>query len=505
MWPEGHTLQAGKYKIKRQIGKGGFGLTYLAEDTFLKRQVVIKTPNQQFRADRDYEKFVRRFKREGQALSKITHPNVVQVHNYFQEEGGMPCLAMAHVKGEALDKLIRNKGRLSQDVAVKCFRKLATALHTLHTNGLIHCDVHPGNIILQPDGEPVLIDFGSVKLLQPGTFTVTTTINDVFAPYEQRKKENNPQVTLDIYALAATLYFAVTGQKPQASVDRKLNGDELQPPKQIFGEIEDWLNQSILEGMALEVSDRPPSMQVWMGSLHPPQPSSKSTNGSRFQAVNPRAKTASHSSGQQKKFPWWPLSILSGGYIPTGSILYLISQETSVWAVALAGAIALAGAGVGAWPWVGARTWPWARAWPWAGAGTLAGAWSLALAGTGAVVGAVAVTVTMAWAGAGAGAEARALAGAGALAVVLATLIGESVGYFSALGIWGGMGIGLLSFIQLFLVIAGLESSADTLKKHYQEFKVFVVLEGISILGMIIGWIIGWLFHVSGLQITTWG
>lgn len=73
---------------------------------------------------------------------------------------------------------------MSPTQAVSCFRELADAFHTLHQKGLIHCDVHPGNIILRPDGQPILIDFGSAKLLQPRRFTVTTTVNEGFAPYE---------------------------------------------------------------------------------------------------------------------------------------------------------------------------------------------------------------------------------------------------------------------------------------------------------------------------------
>lgn len=355
----GHFLQNGKYQIKKQIGGGGFGLTYLAEDTLLKRQVVIKIPNQQSRTNPDYEKFVRRWRREVNALAKINHPNVVQVFEYFQEVVGddlnlilldstdalpsegnnlivvakidnfyharifdingsivldkgsnefspdvvlaqeidtalnkgaidkqaksdltkkitsslgyiqvkIPCLAMAYVEGETLNEHIRNKGKLSQDVAVGFCRKLASALDILHKHGVIHCDVNPINIILRSNDEPVLIDFGSAKLLQPGTFTVTTSINESFAPYEQSNKENAPQPTLDVYGLAATLYFAVTGQKPQASISRKMFGDKLQRPKQISGGIENWLDKAILKGMALEATDRPVSMQAWLKLL----------------------------------------------------------------------------------------------------------------------------------------------------------------------------------------------------------------------------------------------
>ncbi|MBE9113151.1 serine/threonine protein kinase, partial [Nodosilinea sp. LEGE 07298] len=270
MWTEGRLLQSGKYKVIKQIGDGASGLTYLAEETFLERKVVIKTPYRLFQADQDYEKFAQRFRREGQALASIEHPNIVQVFEYFFHEN-MPCLVMAYVVGETLKERVKNKSRLSQDEAIRCFHKLAEAIHSLHRSGLIHCDVHPGNIILRSDGEPVLIDFGSVELLQPGTITVNPT-NSIYTPYEQMEREIEPQATLDIYALAATLYFALTGQKPQNSFERKAFGDKLVPPKQHCKEIEQWLNQAILQGMALEAEHRPASMQAWVGLLQPPEP-----------------------------------------------------------------------------------------------------------------------------------------------------------------------------------------------------------------------------------------
>ncbi|NEO88305.1 MAG: serine/threonine protein kinase [Spirulina sp. SIO3F2] len=184
MWESGHLLQSGKYQILRRIGGGGYGITYLAEDVELKRQVVIKAPNYTYRAAQDYEKFVQRFKREGQALSKIKHPNVVQVIE-LDTKSEMPYLVMAYVEGETLSQCIQKQGRLPEAEAVQVFRKLGSVLQELHQRQVIHCDLHPGNVILQPDGEPVLIDFGSAKFLQPSTYTVTTTVNESFTPYEQ--------------------------------------------------------------------------------------------------------------------------------------------------------------------------------------------------------------------------------------------------------------------------------------------------------------------------------
>ncbi|MGB0562454.1 MAG: serine/threonine protein kinase [Spirulinaceae cyanobacterium] len=270
MWETGHTIQNGRYRIQRKLGGGGFGITYLAEDVQLGRKVVIKAPNEIYARDQDYEKFIRRFQREGQALAKIKYPNVVQVIDFY-DGPGIPYLVMDYVEGKTLSELVRNHGKFSQDEAVQFCRTIAQTLYELHKRGIIHCDLHPGNIILESSGKPVLIDFGSAKFLQPTTFTVTTTVNENYAPYEQRKKDSQPEPQWDVYALAATLYFTVTGQKPESAYDRKLFEVKLKSPRQYYPELSQWINDAILQGMALESKERTASMQAWLGLLHPPQ------------------------------------------------------------------------------------------------------------------------------------------------------------------------------------------------------------------------------------------
>ncbi|MGB3532472.1 MAG: protein kinase [Microcoleaceae cyanobacterium] len=355
IWQQDQLLQAGKYPIIRQIGGGGFGLTYLAEDYSFNRQVVIKAPNQAFQADQEYQKFVRRFQREAEVLEKISHPNVVQVIEFFQA-AGIPCLVMAYINGETLNQRIREQGPLSEAEAVEHFRTLAAALQTVHKIGMIHCDIHPGNIMLQrQSNKPVLIDFGSAKLLQPTTVTITTTVND-FTPYEQRQ-EKKRKPTLDVYALAATLYFTVTGEKPEAAIDRKLYGDTLKSPQQYYPELSNWLNQAILKGMALEAEDRPQSMQEWLGLLHPTQPKKPNNQLNEF------------------SFPLIPLSFVLLFYTSVGTLVGLGNNGIWDWVLVLvltlffAGLAVLASAVAWAWPvaWAVFCAVFWAWFWAWFG------------------------------------------------------------------------------------------------------------------------------------------
>ena len=340
VWSAGKQLQGGKYKIIRKIGDGGFGLTYLARDSFLGRDVVIKTPKQELETDSEYERFMRRFQREGQALAKISHQNIVQVIELFEAQG-LPCLVMAYITGLSLNEQIRNTGPLSQEVAVNCFRKLAEALHSVHQAGLIHCDLHPGNIILQSGNEPVLIDFGSAKFLQPSAVTVTTTVNDAFCPYEQGRSE--PEATLDVYGLAATFYFAVTGEKPARAMDRKLYGDKLISPKSLTQQLETWVEQTILAGMALEARDRPNSMQQWLKILQAPQLRFSDRDAIATESrhnihmisrdsprqkhkYSQRPKSAPRKKSYSKKLPWRTLILVLSFYLVTGLFVGNITQ-----------------------------------------------------------------------------------------------------------------------------------------------------------------------------------
>ena len=562
MWTEGDFLKSGRYQVLDPIGGGGFGLTSLAKDTHLERFVVIKTPNQQFQTDQDYEKFVRRFNREGQALAKINHSNIVQVYDCFDQDG-MPCLVMAYVDGETLNERVRNKGKLSPDEAVCCFRKLAGALHHLHQKGLIHCDVHPGNIILQLDDEPVLIDFGSAKMLRPSTFTVTTTLNE-YTPFEQEDPENKPGSALDTYALAATLYFAVTGQKPQASTSRKMFGDRLVPPHQHCEEIEAWLNQAILQGMALEAEHRPASMQAWIDLLQPPNPPrakssqpQQPTSGRAEQPVplepphfrkvqvpaTPRAKSrrlprATPGSTDQpvalrltvpsrkvqhrqtRTFPWMALGYLLIGYIPIGLILGFSYDwiEAEIWV----GAVAWATAGAAVWAgtvasagdsgvnWVGGIV-----AW------TLGGAWAVVVAWNGATAWAWPWPWAVTWVVAGALAGVLALLGTaggafawdrafrrsakasrnGTWAGTWASLVGGVIGSFTGIGFWQGLGTGLLAFIQFWFVLEGLAISEESFRSRYQKSSIFTILSSTSALGLAIGGALGWWLGLSGFRL----
>jgi serine/threonine protein kinase len=332
-WNPGHLLKAGQYEVVRQLGYGGFGVTYLANDTHLLRKVVIKRPNLSFQIDQNYDEFLRRFTREGNILNGLTIPNVVQIIELIFVDK-MPCIVMDFVEGKTLNSL---QIEMSNSEIEKLFYTLADALDNLHQKEIIHCDIHPGNIMINSHNEPILIDFGSAKLLHPTSWTVTTTRNDNYSPYEQVAKgdelDSQPQPNWDIYSLAATMFFVATGEKPKSALSRKLYGDIFKQPIKINPYLSHEMNQMILQGMALESIDRPSSIKEWKNSITIKKIKSNSLLYKTTNALSKVAKmiifnrmTNVLSKVMQNMIttlssPWGGLSLIFLGYLVNGVVL----------------------------------------------------------------------------------------------------------------------------------------------------------------------------------------
>ncbi|HEY9853301.1 MAG TPA: serine/threonine-protein kinase [Leptolyngbyaceae cyanobacterium] len=265
MWAGGQSVGGGRYIIENILGMGGFGVTYKAKHTELNTYAVIKTPREDLQYEADYDKFVQRFLKEGQLLAKLAqkrHPHIVRVTDLFRE-GDIDCLVMEYIEGESLwQRVKRTKQPLSEAEALKYFQQVGDALSVVHQDGLVHRDAHPDNIMLTANGLAVLIDFGIAGEFVPATTFSRHFGNKVFAPLEQFELGNdNRQPTIDIYTLAASLYYAVTAQCPQ------WKNDKLIPPQQFNPKVCDKVNEAILEGMKAKREHRPQSMQQWLQLL----------------------------------------------------------------------------------------------------------------------------------------------------------------------------------------------------------------------------------------------
>lgn len=269
-WAKGKQLQGDQYIIEKVLGRGGFGITYLAT-TSTGQLVAIKTVNKMKQHSHDFDRCQEKFENEARRLQQCRHPHIVSVHDLFLE-GLLWCMVMEYIPGETLASYVDKQGILSETEALHYIRQIGEALIEVHKNGLLHRDVKPDNIMLRSDSsEAVLIDFGAAREF---TYNHTQTHTDVlsrgFAPYEQHLKRHKRGEYTDVYATAATLYFMVTKKVPPNALDRK-EGERLVPPKQLNRQISDRVNEAILQGMALEVSYRPQSMQEWLKLLEAPE------------------------------------------------------------------------------------------------------------------------------------------------------------------------------------------------------------------------------------------
>ncbi|HLO84009.1 MAG TPA: serine/threonine-protein kinase [Nostocaceae cyanobacterium] len=273
-WHKGQLIYNGKYQIEKQLGFGGFALTYKATHTQLNRPVVIKTPNISVQNDPEYPKYVERFKKEAQMLAQCCsepHPHIVQIFDFFEVDGRF-CLEMQYIEGLSLWDYVRNKGKLPEAEAIKYIQQIGLALIEVHKNGIFHLDVTPPNIMLTGDtgltnsGKAVLIDFGIAGDMSPPSTLSRTFGNKAFAPYHELRKGIR-EASIDVYCLAASLYYAVTGEQPTNALDRKLDDEELIAPKQLVPNLSDIVNNGILQGLALEAKDRPHTIQEWLNLL----------------------------------------------------------------------------------------------------------------------------------------------------------------------------------------------------------------------------------------------
>ncbi|MTJ17927.1 MULTISPECIES: serine/threonine-protein kinase [unclassified Dolichospermum] len=265
-WTPNTPLQNGQYIIKRAIGGGGFGETYLAEDTEENRLVVIKTLNREQREKPDFAERQKRFRKEALDLSKCYHPHIVQVYDNFPEDG-LWAIVMEHIDGDDLAAYVENytaeNGYLSETEALRYIDQIGQALECVHERKLLHRDVKPNNILLRRESkEAVLIDFGLAREFQPGKIrSMTATKTEGYAPIEQYERRGDFGYYTDVYALAATLYSLLTNRVPIPANYRAEEDVKLSPPQKFNQQISDKVNAAILKGMELEPVNRPQTVR----------------------------------------------------------------------------------------------------------------------------------------------------------------------------------------------------------------------------------------------------
>ncbi len=286
--PSGTEL-VGDFRIERVLGAGGFGMTYLAQEIALGRQVTIKEyfpPDFAARGEghlavprgedtaADFQWGLDRFIDEAQALALFDHPNIVRVYRYFKANG-TAYMVLTFEEGQSLKAWLKSLGRAPRQRELDdILAPLLDALETVHAADYLHRDIAPDNIIVRKDGAPVLIDFGSARgEIAARSRTVSALVKPGYSPYEQYAESGNRQGPwTDIYALGATLYQAISGRRPADAPSRVVK-DELAPAQAVsLASYRPRFLAAVDRALVLDPGGRPQSVAAWRGDLLAPDP-----------------------------------------------------------------------------------------------------------------------------------------------------------------------------------------------------------------------------------------
>ena len=262
----------GRYIIGKVLGQGGYGITYLAQDYQTKELVAIKeffpdamatrmgsTMVTPFTGNRGENFHYGRtcFLEEARTMAEFSeNPNVAGVQMYF-EENGTGYYVMEYIDGTSFENYIRTRGgRLSWEETWNVMLPVLDALEAVHDKGIIHRDVAPDNIYITKDGRVKLLDFGAARhSLGNVSQSLDVILKHGFAPKEQYSRRGRQGPYTDVYAASATMYYALTGAKPDDAIDR--TGEDNMPPPTVLGaRISLELEDALLKGLAVEARDR---------------------------------------------------------------------------------------------------------------------------------------------------------------------------------------------------------------------------------------------------------
>jgi serine/threonine protein kinase len=265
------VTRIGRYRIEKQIGKGGMGAVYLAHDEELDRRVALKVPR--FEAPGSDVK--ERFYREARAAAAVEHPNICPIYD-VGEHDGVAYLTMAFIEGKPLSEYIQPGKAPRQKHVAAVVRKVALALAAAHAQGVVHRDLKPANIMLSPGKGPIVMDFGLALRQATGDARLTRTGIVMGTPMYMSPEQvsGDPSAvgpSSDIYSLAVILYELLAGRPPFVGSLAEILGhiavSEPQPPSQFRPGLDRELEAICLKGMARAPADRFASMNEFAQAL----------------------------------------------------------------------------------------------------------------------------------------------------------------------------------------------------------------------------------------------
>lgn len=287
--PRGTNLLGDQFTIERQLSSGGFGITYLAQDNFLSRRVVIKECYPEVfcrregkrvlvRSNTHHEKYraiVKMFMREARSIAKLRHPNIVGVHRIF-EDNDTAYMVLDLIHGRDLLSLVKDKeDALSADQMKSVLIKVLDAVELVHQNDLLHRDLSPDNILLDKWGSPILIDFGAAReeaSRETRAVSAVLVVKDGYSPQEFYFAGGKQGPSSDLYALGATFYHMISGEAPPNSQTRMAeyagnNPDPCEPLAGRFPEYDEVFLEAIDKAMKVLPKERLQSAREWLSLI----------------------------------------------------------------------------------------------------------------------------------------------------------------------------------------------------------------------------------------------
>ena len=294
------TRLADRYVLGKVLGEGSFGITYIGWDTLLEIPVAIKEYYPSDLVSRDvvrgndtsvylfsgiekeeYEKRLERFLKEARNLTRFNQlPSIVSVRDFFYANN-TAYIVMDYIEGESLKTYIKRQGAMDAKEVLNVFRPILESLEKMHVTGIIHRDISPDNLLFDENHNLVLIDFGAAELQNAElTRTVTITFKRGFSPEEQYRSHGRQGPWTDIYALCASMYYAMTGVAPDEAIQRTIE-DKVEPlwDKQDIG-ITKEQSKAIMKGMSVHGEDRFQSVAALYQQLYQ-ENADKAVNGNR--------------------------------------------------------------------------------------------------------------------------------------------------------------------------------------------------------------------------------
>ena len=263
---------SGRYEIQAVVGTGGMAVVYRAWDKIEKRTVAIKVLRPEYEQDAE---FVRRFSREAEAAAKMSHENIVNLLD-VGKDNDMRYIVMEYVPGKTLKDLIRERGRIAPDTAVRMVIRILAAVDHAHKNGIVHRDIKPQNILVDAKGKVKVADFGIARLKTAQTTRVDDKQNSAlgsvhyFSP-EQASGEVADEKS-DLYSVGVVLYEMLTGQVPfdgdtAVSVALKHVSEEPRSMRELNPAISRALDEVVMRALAKDGARRYQTAAEFAGDL----------------------------------------------------------------------------------------------------------------------------------------------------------------------------------------------------------------------------------------------